>query len=424
MTRPHPQPGQIVVADAACPERLGAELAAHWPHGPAPVLVAVPVRELIDDPQRWPTAARIVLCPAGVDRVHLRDLLKRADTLAAAVVVLPAPGSVLTNACVDSAGDALLLPANTPAPALAGVLWGVMQRHGAHERLRRHLALEQALKQAAGRELARSQDELELAAQLQRAFMPAVLPSTPEVVMGRLFRPVGGLSGDIYDAMLIDQHTLAFFVADACGHGLPAAMLTMLIGRTLPMKETVGLHSVAVPPGEALRRLNAQFMQRRSVDSALVTAMYGLMDTRDGSVLLSGAGHPAAACISGATMRLVHSEGPAIGLFEEADFPQVRFTLQPGETLLLHTDGFEQAFVQEADRVQRRRRPSELYRETFLELFAHDAGEDLAAAMATMADRLDQQHGSLHQIDDITLLAVARRASAAGHHESPLRQAA
>ncbi len=420
MTCPTSQPGVIVVTDAAWAERLGRELAGHWPIGAMPALVSHAVRELIDDPARWPVNALAVVCAGHHDRGDLRALLKRAEGSGVPVVALVAPGSEAE----PGTADAVILPANTPTPALAGVLWGVLQRQAAHDRLKRHLVLEQALKQAASRELARTQEEHELAVQLQRAFLPPVLPSTQDVVMARLFRPVGGLSGDIYDAALIDGHTLAFFVADACGHGLPAAMLTMLIGRTLPMKETVGLQAVPVPPGEALRRLNAQFMQRRSLDSALVTAMYGMMDVRDGTVLLAGAGHPAAACISGGQMRLIHSEGPAIGLFDDADFPHVRFTLQPGETLLLHTDGFEQAFVNEQDRHSRRRRPTELYRDAFVELFAHDAGEDLPAAMDAMADRLDQQHGSLHQIDDITLLAIARRASAARREDLPRREAA
>jgi phosphoserine phosphatase RsbU/P len=407
----------VLIAASEQAGALSAIEAAAARCGPMTKVERCGVRELLEGGLPWPTGRAVLIVDGGLPRAEWRALLVLAERHGVPVIALGA--SVRAEA--DHPGViALELPVEHRE--LAGAVRAAVQREPGLERLRQLLALEQSLKVAAGRELARQHGEMDLASQLQRAFLPAELPETAEYELDRLFRPVGSLSGDIYDAMRLDEHTLAFFVADACGHGLPAAMLTMLIGRTLPMRETVGQENAVVPPGEALRRLNAQFIQRRAGEGSLVTAMYGLLDTRDGTVTLAGAGHPAAAIIRGGTMRLVHSEGPAMGVFEDGEFPQTRFTLEPGETLLLHTDGFEQAFV--IDHTARRR-PSELYRDAFVDLFGQSEQRSLAHAMAEMACRLDEQHGSLHQIDDLTLLAVMRRKHAAsGHGDVPLRKAA
>jgi sigma-B regulation protein RsbU (phosphoserine phosphatase) len=409
----------VILLGPGAPANLSGAVTGHWPVarpgvGPsvAPRFEVADIRALAISAEPWPEAASASLLllpgpPGCVSPADLRVLAARAEDRSIPMVVLgewaKLPASVIALPAPSASND---------HAALAAALSALLQRQHELGRLRRQLTLEHRLKAAAGQQLGRFHDEFHLAATLQRAFLPGRLPEVPGVALSHLFRPVGDLSGDIYDATQLDERTLAFFVADACGHGLPAAMLTMLIGRMLPMKEVAGLATTTVPPGEALRRLNAQFMQRRASESALVTAMYGTLDLPTGQVTLAGAGHPPAAIVAGSTLRLVHSEGPAIGLFEDADFPTCRFTLEPGETLLLHTDGFEQAFVLDEDRRTRRRRPSELYRQNFVDLFGGQFGERLDDAMTAMSQRLDEQHGSLHQLDDITLLALARRAAA------------
>ncbi|XAM00337.1 hypothetical protein OT109_02895 [Phycisphaeraceae bacterium D3-23] len=76
-------------------------------------------------------------------------------------------------------------------------------------------------------------EELRMAAQLQREFLPAKLPEVGGVSFHVLYRPAGYVSGDIYDVMRLDEHHLGFFVADAVGHGVPAALMTIYIKRAL-----------------------------------------------------------------------------------------------------------------------------------------------------------------------------------------------
>jgi hypothetical protein len=86
----------------------------------------------------------------------------------------------------------------------------------------------------------RYMDQLRLASQVQRGFLPGALPELPGLRFDVLFRPVDYVSGDIYDVHRLDEEHVAIAVADASGHGIPAALLTVYIKRALRGKEITG----------------------------------------------------------------------------------------------------------------------------------------------------------------------------------------
>src|SRR5690606_28776723 len=104
--------------------------------------------------------------------------------------------------------------------------------------------------------------------------------------------------GDIYDIVQLDERHIAFFIADAVGHGVPAALMTMVISRSLRMTRgtTAGaLSSTAreiVRPGEAMTRLNDELCRGKKDSPRFSTAVYGIFDAAERRVTLSGAGHP------------------------------------------------------------------------------------------------------------------------------------
>ena len=93
---------------------------------------------------------------------------------------------------------------------------------------------------------------------------------------------------------------------------------------------------------------------------------------------------------------------------EDGEFNEVSFTLAPDEILLMHSDGFETAFPDPVDD-RSRKAPSTRYLDYFRELRAAREEGNLQTAVAALARPLDEQAGSLHQIDDETALVVARR---------------
>src|SRR5688572_16047776 len=102
----------------------------------------------------------------------------------------------------------------------------------------------------------RLDEELRLAAKLQQDFLPKSLPQIGKVHFHTLFRPAGYVSGDLYDVMRIDEKHVGFYMADAVGHGMPAALLTMFIKNALVTKQITQDGYRLVPPSQSMARLN------------------------------------------------------------------------------------------------------------------------------------------------------------------------
>ncbi len=184
--------------------------------------------------------------------------------------------------------------------------------------------------------------EMEAAAQIQRTFLPREMPGGPhrdKFEVSAVMKPAKSVGGDFYDCFLIDDTTLGFAVGDVSGKGVPAALF-MSVSRTV-------LRTIAVEhgdPGEALSKVNA-ILSRDNSEGMFVTLAYAVLDLETGRLGFSSAGHDDALLIrnAGGAERLDFM-GPAIGLFEQADYPTATYDLGPGDTLLLYTDGITEAF--------------------------------------------------------------------------------
>ncbi len=185
--------------------------------------------------------------------------------------------------------------------------------------------------------------ELTLAGRVQRDFLPRTLPHLGRARFAALFRPAGEVSGDFYDLVRLDEHHVGLYLADAVGHGVPAALLTMYLRRALLTKEirADGIYRL-VPPAEAVAGLNAAMLDRDLTHAAHATAIYALIDVRTMTVRLARAGHPHPALLRpGHAPQTVGGDGAMLGLFPGETFDETTLTLAPGDRLVLHTDGVE-----------------------------------------------------------------------------------
>jgi len=342
--------------------------------------------------------------PAAAKLIDALDDLRRT-------IAVAGPADVVARAA--RAGDGVVtLPAELGPAAAAAALHALVQRRqglnaflGEHDAMHRsHLGLQ--------REMQHIREELQLASRVQREFMPKRLPQTPGLEVATLFRPCGYVSGDIYDVVRLDEHHVGFFIADAVGHGVPAALMTMVLSHGMCMKEIKGNQYRIIPPGEVLQRCNDALIAGNMPADRFLTAAYGLVDTRTLEVQLAGAGHPPPVLVSKSGSRTIDTDGPLLGVFPGAEFDETSFTIRPEETLLIYSDGFETAFPEapgatEADFA--RRLPTTKYLDHFQDISAaRDKPGGLSRAFASLADAVDAQSGSLHQVDDITALALAR----------------
>jgi sigma-B regulation protein RsbU (phosphoserine phosphatase) len=244
---------------------------------------------------------------------------------------------------------------------------------------------------------------------VQREFLPRAFPALGSVRVDAFWRPASYVSGDVYDVVRLDERHIGVFLADAVGHGVPAALLTMVICRGLPTKDVGHGTYRLIPPGEALARINSDMLAHQGRTTRFATAVYCVVDTESGACRLASAGHPPPVVLrAGGALEPVDCGGGLLGVFEGEEYPDVEFTLLPGDRLLIHSDGFEQAFPGDPTGTRQARLPSKRYLDEFA---AVRAAPDASSLVQQVSRRVDMQFGSVHQADDITLLVVERTAS-------------
>lgn len=293
-----------------------------------------------------------------------------------------------------------------PAQA-AVILWTLAQRQPAIQQLATELALTEMSITSVNNEMTKLHEELASAASIQRDYLPRSVPSIDGVDIGVVYRPASYVSGDIYDIIELDEHHTGFFLADAVGHGVPAALMTMVITQGLHKTEGKGANLRIVEPAEALRRLNNTMTQHSGDQARFATAAYAIHDKRDNTIRVAGAGHPPSLLIRAESgeVEQIESQGPLLGVFAGVDFEQETYQLQPGDVFIIYSDGFEVAFPN-ADAVgDDRKRPTLTYIKELTEAGSSESSLDVA--ISTLESHLDAQSGSLHQPDDITALFMS-----------------
>jgi len=185
-------------------------------------------------------------------------------------------------------------------------------------------------------------EQLRLAGLVQQDFLPAKLPNTDEVQWAAIFLPAEWVSGDIYDIVRIDEQHIGFYVADIVGHGMPAALLTIFLKQALVMRETIDNNYRIFSPVEVMKNLNLRMAAQKLSGYQFATCCYCLLNTKTLQLTYSRAGHPYPILIRpGKEPEQLQIRGSLLGIFEQAEYVQGTVQLQPGDKLLLYSDGAE-----------------------------------------------------------------------------------
>ncbi len=192
----------------------------------------------------------------------------------------------------------------------------------------------------------RLRQELMLAQEIQQGFLPTEFPEPGQhgfELFGRVY-PAREMSGDFYDFLNLADGRLAFLIGDVSGKGIPAALFMVAV-RTLSRH----LAKTADSPADSLRRLN-QALAAENPSFMFATLIQGIYNPATGEVVLASGGHPVPVLrrtdgqvetVPVKNGRLVGYEDPVSG--RDPGYTDYRFTLEPGETLILYTDGFTEA---------------------------------------------------------------------------------
>jgi phosphoserine phosphatase RsbU/P len=173
------------------------------------------------------------------------------------------------------------------------------------------------------------------AARLQnRLVLPQDPPDWPEVAWAMHFAPLDPLGGDLYGFARSDDDHLGVLIADASGHGIPAAMVAIMTRLAFTQASRDNPR-----PGEVLAAMNQRLLDL--ADERFVTAFYGVLDRKTRRFAYANAGHPFPIRYSAKTKTA--SELPArgflLGVMAEEVYRESVVELEPGDRLVMFTDG-------------------------------------------------------------------------------------
>jgi phosphoserine phosphatase RsbU/P len=179
--------------------------------------------------------------------------------------------------------------------------------------------------------------ELELARKVQFALMPR--PPKPRGVLQVAVRytPANQLGGDVYDFYRLDNNRLGILVADVSGHGVNSAMLSGMVKAL-----AAGLSIAVLEPGELLAGLDVAGEQYFP-EGYFCTGFYLIADEETGLVRYAGVGHPPAIIIGPRGPRLLKSNPGMLGIGMVDGTAGAADRLEPGESLIIYTDGLTDA---------------------------------------------------------------------------------
>ena len=317
-------------------------------HGPAPANLQAAARGRWDVRSSEPESMEAALADAPLAVVHangaaydstrlqmLLDVLEATSSIALLLAPADAP---VREAIRRRASRVLFCAEDAPPGELGASIEAAAALQPGIARLRSKLAAAQQ----SDNDYRIFDEEMRLAARLQRDFLPRRLPEVGQVRFGVLYRPATWVSGDIYDAVRVDETHLGFYVADAVGHGMPAALLTMFIKRALQMKRIAGGTYEIIPPDASVEQLNRDICEQDLSSCQFCTAVHCVLNVNTLEMEYCRAGHPTPLLLraDGSVLPL-DAPGSLVGVFEDERFTSRSLRLLPGDRLLLYSDGAE-----------------------------------------------------------------------------------
>lgn len=191
------------------------------------------------------------------------------------------------------------------------------------------------------------QKEIELAGTYQRFLLPQD-PQLPKLNIATLYQPFIGVAGDFFEVTAVDD-AVAFFIADASGHGLISAMISSFL-KPLFHRYISRTRS----PKKTLYALNADLI-RLTLEEDFVTAFCALYDPQSKSIVYASAGHPPQFFFRAreGKAKALNNDGFLLGMFDENSpfFTQEERTIdiEAGDRLLISTDGAFEAPNQDSE---------------------------------------------------------------------------
>lgn len=231
------------------------------------------------------------------------------------------------------------------------------------------------------------------AQQIQQHLMPRA-DHLQSIGIHHVHLPADDVGGDFFDVKIINDHRVAIYMGDVTGHGVPAAMSAGMLKTLFEQGE-----GEIANPAAVLQQINRRF-HAVTLDGDFATMFMGVIDRREGRLIYASAGHEIGYVLrrDGGIDEL-NTTGLLLGVDPDAECEMAEHTIDPGDTIVLLTDGLIETMSPKGKPLGRRE---------VVETMVIDEGpspqqespHDLAARLLRLAD---DHRGGGPQLDDITL---------------------
>lgn len=335
----------------------------------------------------------------GVDLCRAVRALPREDYLPIVLLTARGRGEDLIEG-LDAGADAFLAKPLQVPPLLAQIR--VVQRI---------LALEQRLTVQL-RALREAKERLEqdrlTAAAVQASLLPREAPRVPGVEFAWACEPCAVLGGDMLNVFRLDERRVGLYVLDVSGHGAPASLRAVQLGHVLTpfaqqggiLKRLLGGGHEVLAPADVAAELNRR-LPLMAQSGQFATFLYAVLELDTRRLRWTSAGHPGPVHVSSRGVRAFDEVGGIpIGIEPAAAYPEDEIALEPGDLVLLYTDGVSEARSPQGE-------PFGL--ERIRESLAEARRDGVRSAVEALRRRLEAFCAGAPRHDDATLVGLGLR---------------
>ena len=239
------------------------------------------------------------------------------------------------------------------------------------------------------------QNELSVANKMQQSILPTSFPTGRGFEIFGSMKPARDVGGDFFDVLSLEDGRIGLVVADVSDKGVPAALF-MMSSRTLLKGAAIGLDA----PGKVLSEVN-QLLQEENDAAMFVTVFYAAFDPKSGELTYANGGHntPLVVHADGSSTVIPPTGGIALGVVPDFTYEESSMTLQPGDRVVLYTDGVTEAENDHSD---------QFGLERLCEVFTSGTPTDARATNEAVFDAVEAFAGEAPQFDDVTCLTLRR----------------
>ena len=252
------------------------------------------------------------------------------------------------------------------------------------------LAIESARLYAESAEKARSDRDLRIAADIQRALLPEPRHDRAICDLAAVSLPSRTVGGDFFDYLDINESDFGFALGDVSGKGPPAALLAAVVQSNFAAQAPV-----SSDPADTMARMNRALL-RRAIDARFSTMCYGVVSP-NGSFSYCNAGQEPPLVIQRDGVRWLETGGPVVGLIPFATYEYETLSLAPGDIVVIVSDGVTEARSVEND---------EFGRDRLLETVRLCHGLKSEAVLDLLLSAVNRFAAGAPQADDITILVL------------------